>query len=177
MVEIKEFIGVFFKTEAELATRKRVPDLEAYNDSVESYNDLVIGQLNAARLEELQSARVYKIHEGSDPDQVRHLFKISQYSHVKYGDVWVCYASSQDPDEDHKILNEAVIIVKEGAELKVATKYGYSRQDTSEKSYKWEIEAGYRDLTFDSLGSPVAIERYQEPVESFDGLKHYKADI
>ncbi|GAA3628561.1 hypothetical protein [Flavivirga jejuensis] len=181
MQKIKVFIEDFFKVESRTATLKRVPDLDSYNESVERLNSFFTDTLKGAWgyqiINELDDEDVYEMFEGTPDDIPRHLFKISRYEHEKYGDVWVCYTSVRNPDVNHKILNEAMIIVQEGDDLKIATKYGYSRENTSKKSYKWGIESGYRDLTFDSLGSPESIERYQEPVESFDGLKHYNADI
>lgn len=181
MEEVKRFIEEFFKVEANTATLKRVPDLDNYNSSVRNLDAFLIESLKGAWgyqiIDELEEEDIYEMLEGIPDDIPRHLFKISQYSHEKYGDVWVSYVSIQNPDSEHKVLNEIIVIIKEGKGLKIATKFGYSRYDSNGTNYEWKIEAGQRELTFESLEGPIKIERYQLPVDSFDGLKHYNDDV
>ncbi|GAA3625316.1 hypothetical protein [Flavivirga jejuensis] len=88
------------------------------------------------------------------------------------------YASEQNPSDYNKKLRVVFVLIEEDEKFKIV-QYGiYSDFSTDGLSYQWEYYGGgYEDLTLDKLGSPVSIERYQEPIESFDGLKHYNAHI
>ncbi len=177
MKEVKEFIEAFFTEEATKNTNEIRPDIESYNHSVDRYNSMVIEQLNVGLIDKLKDEDFYELYEDQSDFRLRHLLKISGYKHNIYGDVWIAYVSQSNPRPKRKYLKEAIFIIKENGGFKVARTYIYSMYDTGGEKYNWEGLGGYRDLTFESAEGPVAIERYQEPLEDFDGLKHYTDDI
>jgi hypothetical protein len=184
MEEVKILLERFFEVEARTATLKRIPDLDSlneYNKSLKELNAFFIEILQGAWghefMDELDDEDVYEMLDSSNDDSPRQLFKISNYNHGEYGGVWVAFISSASPDEDYKILSDALFLIKEQEKLKIARVYRYSDYDSDGLSYEWKGGSGYRDLTFESLEGPIAIERFQEPEEDFDGLKHYNDDI
>lgn len=177
MVDVKKFIESFLQIEANQETTKRIPDLQNANDAIDQYNSCIIDILKLEVLNELEDEDYYERFEGKLAKRPRHLFKISQYTHAKYGDVYVAFTSQSNPRKTSKYLSDTIFIINEEGSLKVARRDVYTSYSSDGKSYSWEKVEGYTDLTFESLEGPVAIERYQEPLEDFDGLKHYNDNI
>ena len=107
----------------------------------------------------------------------RHLFKISQYKHEKYGDLWVAFVGPLNSDNTFKTLEDVFFIRQEGASLKLVQTACYSDFSSDGEYYQWEYERDRKDLTFEALGNPVTIERYHEPEDYNEGLEHYQQDI
>lgn len=182
MNDVKTFFEQFAFVEAETATLKRKPELEKYNTSVKSlysfYVQLLYGSMGYMTIEELEDDDFYEIFEGNPPANPRHLFKISKYAHDKYGDVWIVYASTANPaDANFKILSDALFIIKEKDDFKIAKRWNYSNYESDGKYYQWEEGKGYPDISFETLTGPIEIKRYQEPAENLDGLKLYNDNI
>ncbi len=180
MKEIKDFAEHFFVIEAQTGTRRRTPDLESYNSSVKELDSFLVDALKGAMgymiMDELDDEEIYELYEGEPPSKTRHLFKISEYNHKKYSQVWLVYCSSSNPPR-LKFLNRVFYIIKEQEQFKIAREYRYSDYKSNGIKYEWKGRSGYQDLTFESLDGPIAIERYQEPLKDFDGLKHYNNNI
>ncbi len=177
MQEIKDFIEVFFSKEVNKNTNEIKPDIKAYNKSINEYNEIVIDQLKFEPITKLKDDDFYGMYKDQPNFRPRHLLKISEYSNNKYGSIWVAYVSQINPRPKRKYLSEALFIIKEQEQFKIAREYRYSDYESDGIKYEWKGRSGYQDLTFESLDGPIAIERYQEPLKDFDGLKHYNDNI
>lgn len=176
MEKVKLFSEQFAEKEAEVSTRKRFPDLDAYHKALNEYFSFLVEQLQGATghmpLKELRSPEHYEKMKKYPADLPRHIFKISEYNSVKYGKAWVVFASSSGHYEE---LDSAFIVIEEHAELKIAKFLLYTHYTESgdkDAPYRWDDMQGYSDLNFSSLEGPVNIERYKEPEDGGEALYH-----
>ena len=179
MEEVKDFILSFFKLEAEVFMRKKRKSLQNYLDGVE--------RLKGYGLEHLISGLGFPIMDEYDHEFYRkkkvpnclprHLFKISKYQQNTYGDIFIAYSSEQNPPDYNRKLRSIFILINDNDQSRAVQYAVNSDFSTDGARYQWEYENGYDNLTFGNLDKPIAVERYQEPVESFDGLKHYNDNI
>ena len=180
MEEIKKFIISYFKAEATARFNSFKPNIKVFNDSLKELHTNVVsemyGRLGMIELKKPESENFYKDYEWVDSYNPRHLFKISHYKHTVYGEVWVCYTSETNPNPRSPVLSIALFVIKEEGEFKVARNYIYSNQGGMSEEYGWEGFSGIQDLTFESLGDLIAIERYLEPKDRRDALKIYNED-
>ncbi len=183
MEKIKVFIEAFASAEAETDTLINKIDLNPYNNSLPKFYSFFIDRLNNALGKMKKEAwdeddlLFMGDIESRPPKNPRQLFKISEYSHQKYGDVFVAYISQPNPETDFKVLTDAFFIINEGDTLKTARIYSYSNYESDGKKYQWSADRGYEDLTFESLTGPNRTERYQEPTDKLDSMKNYLDNI
>lgn len=183
MENIVDFLEQFFITEAKMATLKRVPNIENFNTALNEYFNFLVPQLRGATghmpLTKLDDEDVYMMLEGLPDDRPRLLFKISQYSHEKYGTVWVAYVSNSNPLDGPKFWHTALFIVNEGG-LKIGRYMlwtNYTDRGDKDAPFAWDEMWGYHDLNFETIVGPVDILRVQGPSEENGGLEQYNADI
>jgi hypothetical protein len=184
MEKVYAFIQRFAEKEAEVATRKRVPDLDAYHKALQEYYTFLVEQLQGATghmpLDGPRSEAEYAMLKSYPDDVPRRVFKISEYTSAAYGKAWVVFTSGINPGGKKSRLNSALIVIEENGVLKVAkllllTNYTENRDPNA--AYRWDEMQGYTDLSFQSLEGPVSVERYLEPSDWEEGLSQYNADI
>lgn len=184
MENIYSFSKKFLEKEAEIITRKRVPDLDSYNYALQEYFSFLVEKLHGATghmpMTELDSEEEYEMMEGYPDDTPRQIFKISEYYTSQYGTVWVIFVSERNFKESFKQLESAFIVIKESGELKIAKFLlfnNYTESGDLNARYRWDDMWGYPDLNFETLKNPVKIDRYLEPSDSQEGLDQYNASI
>lgn len=180
MEEIKNFINDYLKKETETSEKLIKPDINNYNKTLEELHSMVIGEmfnrLGFISLSKPKDQNFYDRYKDFKPVNPRHLFKISQYKHVDYLDVWVAYTSGANPKERVKLLTHALFIIKEEGKFKIARNYIYSDKGGMSEELGWEGFSGYQDLTFESLGELIEVERYLKPLEFDNGLELYNQE-
>ncbi len=180
MNEVKEFIILFFKKEAEAYDKWLKPDIKVFNSTLKQMHSMVVGAMNGqmgmVELQNPESEDFYEDYADEDPTTPRHLFKISHYKHSVHNEAWVIYTSEVNPRMRFPVLSIAFFVIKEEGKFKVARNYIYSNQGGMSTEYGWEGSSGIQDLTFESLGELIAIERYLEPKDRRDALKLYNED-
>lgn len=181
MNRIKSFVEKYLEAEAKLTTVKRLPEMDSYNEALDYYFSFLVKQLQGATghmpMTELGSEDEYEMLAGYPDDTPRLLFKISEYLHPTYRNTWVAYLSQPNATPDYKSLHDAIIIIEDNGDLKIAkfllytnyTDYGHK-----DAPYRWDDMAGYHDLNLKSLKEPINIERYLEPNK---GLELYNENI
>ncbi|GAA4272697.1 hypothetical protein U6A24_08080 [Aquimarina gracilis] len=177
MKEVQELIDNFSQDEALAYDAKKKPDYEFANQALRNMHQHTIsalaGQMGLIYKTKNESDEYYEKKKNKPAYNPRHLFKISHYNHQKYGEVWIAYVSTVNPDPDIKLLSHAFFIVKEDGDLKIARIYIYSNQRGMSTTYDWEGLNGYQDLTFESLGELIEVNRILEPLDYQDSLKLY----
>ena len=182
MKAVKEFFEEFAEYEAKMEVLKFQLDVTPYNEGRDNGNSYYV-----------EPNVKYMPQEPWDEDEIefmgdsigkpkkrypRALFKISQYSHDKYGDVWLCFCSLPDHSERKPTsLTEILFILKDKGQLKIASQYSYSDYESDGKHYEWgKDNVAHHDLKLEDLKGPLKIERYQEPDDYLDGKMHYNND-
>ena len=176
MERIKQFMDFLLKKEQEAIYAGKIKaEFEKYNalaTEIKSYmNDITVG-FGLPILERPKPDMLYK--ENPDYPNLRHLFKISEYENDHYGRIWACYVSVPNPNEKIKKISDCFLVAEVEGNLKIITKMG-AEPDTN----KWTFYGGDEDksLRLHSLGTPLKIERYVEPVSNDDwSLKEYLKD-
>ncbi|NVK65037.1 MAG: hypothetical protein HWE22_10645 [Flavobacteriales bacterium] len=183
MNDIVNFLEEFFAKEAKMSTLKRVPNLNDYNRALEEYYAFLVPQLRGSTghmpMTELDDEDVYMMLEGLPDDTKRYMYKISKYSHSKYGTVWVAYVSKPSPPEGGKYWNTALFLIEEEG-LKVARYMlwsNYTERGDQDAPYEWDGLWGYRDLNFETIQGPSQILRILEPIDHKGGLEQYNAEM
>src|SRR4051812_17106077 len=124
MKKIKPFLEAFTDKETIMLLLKSKPDIEAYNKALSEYFSFLVPQLRGAtgriiKTEPDDEDIMEMLGEFEDPNK-RQLFKISAYEHKKYGRVFVAFTSSDNPTESLIVLSDALMIIEEDGELKIA---------------------------------------------------------
>ncbi len=181
MEKIKKFITDYFEKEAQAYIKLKKPDINAYNEALQELHSYVIidmyGRLGLISLSKPKNDSFYERHKNRKPTSPRQLFKISHYKHNEHKKVWVCYTTVTNPDLEFPVLTHALFVIKIEGEFKVARSYIYSSYKSDGLTFDWSAGPGLQDLTFESLGELIEIERYLEPLDFDDSLKLYSDDI
>ena len=180
MKQIKTFLNQFVEVEAQANYLRLKPNLNDYNSAYEKMNTFLVklleGQMGLLKLEKLESEQFYNDYKDSEPFNTRKVYKISHYKHEKYKDVWVAYTSEINPFDDFNLMSEALFIIKEEDNYRIAKQYIYTDYNTDGYEQSWESLQGYNDLTFSSLEDYINSERYEEPSDDEDSMKMYLED-
>ncbi len=178
MKDVKKFVEKFVEVEAKTANLKRIPDLDTYNKAAKElalFSEIVY--MTNFPETELESESFYNEKKWLPKAIPRFIFKISRYKHDNYGDVWAAFTSEDEPEADYKFLKNVFLIYKKDGDFQLGAHLLFSRYDSDGLYYEWRNMSGYEDLGFDTLEGPFEIERYMEPLESFEGLKVYNDNI
>jgi hypothetical protein len=182
--QVYTFSKKFLKSEAQVTTQKRIPDLVSYNTVLQEYFSFLVEQLQGATghmpMDGLSGEDYYERMKRYPADTPREIFKISEYNSPEYGKVWVVFVSERNYKETFKHLENAFVVIEEEGKLKVAKFLlynNYTEIGDPDAPYRWDDMEGYSDLNFETLKNPVKIERYVEPSDSEEGLKLYNDDI
>jgi hypothetical protein len=174
MEKIKEFLSFLFEREqVAIDYGNRKDDFEKYNviaKEIKSYmNDITVG-FGVPVLE--KPAPDFFYDENAPYPELRHIFKISENTHEKYGRFWACYVSFANPSFERKVISECFLVALINDGLKIISNFIVS-SDTKE----WRYVGGDEDksLRLHNLSKPAKVERYLEPNEEWS-LEEYLKD-
>lgn len=179
MEEIKTFIEEFLRAEATAGDASVKPNLEDYNTKLAIMNSFCVEDLHnkfgMIPLTELEDDDFYEEWKDANPANPKNIFKISHYQDESYGDVYVVYVSPSNPNGRIFRYGECVFVTKIGGESKIIKNYTFG--DSMRIKKKFETGLGVEDISFKTLKTPIAIERYLEPTHDKDAMEHYAMDI
>ncbi|MEO4004162.1 hypothetical protein [Flavobacterium sp. CAU 1735] len=72
----------------------------------------------------------------------RHLYKIVQYDHEHYGEIWACYLSAANPENGRKTLDDCFILAQIDGEHKLIARC----VATNSKSDRWKQVSGNSEV-------------------------------
>lgn len=165
MEQAKEFILRFFDKEAECWTKLELDDLDDFNQSVRELYAMAIDELDES-LGILQRTEVNN-KETPKTCKPRYLYKLSSYSNKVYGDIWVAYASNNNPfGEGPQLhaLSEGFILAEIDDEMKIIGMMYTKLNSLTLVTTGW-TKSVYNpsDLDIKKLGKFIVTERYAEP--------------
>lgn len=105
----------------------------------------------------------------------RYVYKISHYKDDKYGDVYLVYLSTGNPRDGIFTYGACLFLAQIDNRLKFIRKYILGDEMLMKDKFKGG--QGLKDISFKTLKKAINIERYLEPVDDEDGMKHYSKDI
>lgn len=180
MKEVKDFLDRFVQKELEMheAYRKR--------NNIKNFNKLFL-ELNAFTvntIEEVQAKIGFGVTIMTDehdeeffedlefmPELKRRIiYKISEYNHPIYQNVWLVYTSNANSgSETTKLLTMCFCISKIDGKLKICVKY-----ITDYNTQLWKKVGGFDNVDFYALGIPVLVERLVSPLNDPWSIEEYK---
>lgn len=174
MDKIKDFLEFLFRKEQEaIFLGEKKEEFNNYNQlaqEIKSYmNDITVG----FGLPILTSPKPDLFYEDNPSyPNPRHVYKISEYTHERYGAFWACYVSIAKPNLEIKVISKCFLVASINEELKIVSNFTVS-SDTKE----WRYAGGDEDknLRLHNLGKPVKVERYLKPSEDWS-LQEYLKD-
>lgn len=179
MDEVKNFLNEFLEAEASTAYALVKPNLEDYNSKLSMMNSFCVEELQnmfgMIPRTELWDDDFYGEWKDADPIKPRNIFKISHYQDAIYNNVYVVYLSQNNPDNIIFLFGECIFIAKINNELKIIKRCAFG--DEMLRKNKFENSLGLEDISFETLKTPIEIERYMSPIHDKDGMEHYLMDI
>ena len=184
MEKVYAFVKQFLLLEAEVTTRKRIRNIEAYNKVLQEYYTFLLTDVQGATghmpMDKPLSDIEYEMLAGYPDDTPREIFKISEYESTKYGKVYIVFVSDRNFNGVHKRMQDAFIVIGENGKLKIASSLlftNYNKMGDRSAPYRWDVMWGNIGLNFETLKNPVNIERYLAPSSWEPGLIQYNANI
>lgn len=177
MKDIQNFISKFFQAELDARNAYIKPDVAFALKQLEIFHSYSINLLHnkyGITKNGIPDEDLYEAMEGVEYDQLRQLFKISQYKNKKHGNLYLAYASNVNPLPRIFRMFECFFIAKIGGEFKVIQTALFSSGE-GEIPY-WSLGSGDEDISFDSAGQFVATERFLEPKNDPYSMEEYKKD-
>ncbi|MBK7465778.1 MAG: hypothetical protein IPJ43_02585 [Saprospiraceae bacterium] len=115
----------------------------------------------------------YETIKKNDAPIHRDIFKISEYSNKKYGQMWACYVSTSDPGlGKSKLIDTCFLVSNIDKDLKFIAKYNPD-YDTN----LWSYRGGDKELEdFYKLGRLIKVTRYLSPINNEWNIKEYNKD-
>ncbi len=108
----------------------------------------------------------------------RKLFKISAHRHAHYDTVFAVYLSqwTNNPEVADESYFDCLLLGRVDGSLRILRHCWVSHAEDDETVPAWRAGAGDRALSFETLGRPVAIERYRAPSGCAFSMRHYDSD-
>ncbi|WP_196887674.1 hypothetical protein [Aureivirga sp. CE67] len=180
MNEIKQFLNSFFEAEVEAWHASTKRDTDNTKQKIDKMHSFCIEKLHnkfgLVRVLVHKSDDFYERNKDASKFSPRHLFKLSHYSHEKYGDLYLAYVSSKDGDEFNLEYFNCFFITKVEDNLKIAKKAWVTEDDGDYGNKYWKMSDGYGDLSFENTDKFISCERYLEPEDCDFSMKDYLAD-
>ncbi|NQY30133.1 MAG: hypothetical protein HRT69_11765 [Flavobacteriaceae bacterium] len=184
MRKIIEFIDLLFGNEQQaLSLETEKSKIEEYNNFVENeiniycepYFDKVLNHKTSfdimGKIFSPYSDRYYDRVKNAPAPNLRQLYKTSEYTNEKYGQIWACYCSIANPYDNVTGLDDCFIVTTIDNELKIVMK-----SITDPDTKKWLHVGGDEDLNVYELGKLVAIERILEPRDNAWSMEEYNKE-
>jgi len=180
MNKIKSFLENLLQKEAIMKSNHTVPNLEILNESVEEFEQLLHGNmtesLSVGRRTKLLPDAFYKV---SIEYKKRHLFKLSNYEHKQYGELWVAYLSNPNPRREisKSAIDEAFImaLIDDGLKVIGTMSVGLSQSTMEITGWKKDMY-NPSDLDVRKLGKFISTERFSEPKDDGFSLTDFLED-
>ncbi|WP_196887665.1 hypothetical protein [Aureivirga sp. CE67] len=168
----------FFIIESELFDLLSNKNIDLYNRKLERYEDHFVNELQEtyAELEAPFDDSYYERKKGETKNRPRHLFKISEYEHPKYGKLYLAYTSNTNPVLKPSLSYfQCFYITQVEGEWKILKMSIVNHNRTKKKKY-WSSMDGYNDVSFTQSGKFICAERYIEPSACEFSMKDYLTD-
>lgn len=180
MQTIKTFIQNFLQAEATTSDALVKPNLEDYNQKLETMNSFCVPELHnkfgMVHRTELWDEDFYEDWKDAPPQNPRNIYKISKYQDENLGAIYVVYVSGKNPIAGVFRYGQCVFVSNIKDELKIVKSYSFGYDDRKIKK-RFEAGTGLPDISFETLQKPIFIERYMPPSKDKDGMEHYEMDI
>jgi len=180
-MKIEKFIRAFIEADYITRMSDRVPDIEKFNDNLEHLLSFRHNFNNTPQIEFGAGVFMRRLRPVSHYEKMaksldlipRHLYKISEYKHKEFGDIFICYLSfiNHDLGIDNKSFDLAFVVAEIESDYKIISQYNFTKRDDNVK--KWYNTGGKNILNFNDELMPKNIYRFLEPVNDEDGLKEY----
>ena len=176
MEKIKDFISHFVKIEAEAWTKNELGNLDAFNQTITELYSLAIEELDEAfGIFKENELRHYDNPMKCNP---RHIFKLSRYKNLQYGDIWVAYASMKNPNHQTPGgLSEGYIMSEINNKFKITGLMSVALDELYMEPTEWKASM-YNPSNIDihDLGKLIQTERYEQPEDDGFSLEDYMED-
>jgi len=164
MDKIRDFILKFLAKEAECWSKSHLTNLDSFNQSIRELYAMAIDDLD----EGLGIFEENELRENENPITYipRHLFKLGNYQNEIYGDIWVAYVSTKNPNIDPKeeIFFQGFIIAYIENEYKVIGAMIINKNRSTMKIEGWKASVyNPSNLDIKKFGTFVSAERYSAP--------------
>ncbi|NMH87090.1 hypothetical protein [Flavivirga algicola] len=186
--DVRIFFEDFAKVEAETETLKWKLSYNEYNANIDKANSFYLHpHIEFMALEGERDEDEIELFGGKSffsnpyPRLPRKLFKISEYTHKKYGKFWVCYTSFKNHTDNQSLfLTEMLFVIQFEESFKIAASSSwsnYTKDGYGDENYEWKHGFGDRCLHFNFLHKPIDIKRYDQPEDYKIGIETYHANI
>ncbi len=176
--DVKLFVENFSNVELDARNASLRPDIDFFNRQLDIMNSFCIEELYDAfgmvKLDEPETAVFYESNKKFSYSNKRLLFKISQYSNNKYGELYLVYVSGFSSIYQSNIIFDCLFIARINNEYKIVRRFWFSEEDGIEKI--WKEGHGDEDISFETVGELVVIERYLEPIDDEYSMEDYKKE-
>ncbi|WP_196887671.1 hypothetical protein [Aureivirga sp. CE67] len=176
MNEIKQFLNSFFDAEVEAwhaSTKRDTDDTRQKIDKMHSFCiEKLHNKFGLVRTLVYESDDFYERNKDAPKSNPRHLFKLSYYSHEKYGDLYLAYVSINSPRMSSIKYFNCFFIANINNKLQIVKSY-FKSQNEYDYTYDWVEGEGLQNITFETAGKFISCERYLEPSSCEFSMKDY----
>lgn len=181
MKQTRTFVLEVLKTEAQAWNLSRTRNLEAANRKIKELHSFALpGTEQCFGISIIRRLKPDSYYDRTFPiSEPRYLFKISQYIHPNYNNLWVAYLSYPNPSREAKksTIDEAFFVSQHEGQLKVIGAMSVALNNSNLKPIGWEKSIyNPSDLSINNLGELISIERYLEPKDDGFSLQEYLDD-
>ncbi|UUC45977.1 hypothetical protein [Flavobacterium cerinum] len=92
----------------------------------------------------------------------RHLYKIVQYEHEHYGEIWACYLSAANPENGRKTLDDCFILAQIDGEHKLIARC----ITTDSKADRWTRASGNPDIGDYVRNTSITQQFFNKPTDT-----------
>lgn len=177
MENIKKFLNDFFEAEANALNATIRPDLDFARKEADIMYGYCIKELYN-QMDVVPPLAPYTTAEYEDfknfpPANKRQLFKISHYNNPKYTDLFIVYVSKIAPKSNRLKIGSALFVATINDELKIVRSFFFGGDS---EVPVWNPSSGDREVSFDTAGKLIGIERILEPKNDPFSIQEYKED-
>jgi|GEM_PF-6376156 len=177
MENVKKILSDFFEAESKALDATLKPNLNVARQEADKMYAYCIKELYdqmdvVPPLAPFTTAE-YEDFKSFPPANKRQLFKISHYNNPKYTDLFIAYVSKIDPKPNRLKIGNALFVAPINDELKIVRSFFFGGDN---EVPVWNPSSGDRDVSFDTAGKLIEIERVQEPQNDPYSIEEYKKD-
>ena len=173
MEEVISFLRRFIDIEKKIEVCLRKRDLENHNLLVDEINNMCGEGVVLANKEQEPLSRMVELNIKENANRHvndRYLHKISSYDNLKYGRIWACYLSVENPAYNLNGIDKCFVVAMIGNELKVVAYLGVNL-----RTNQWRFYAGDNDQSLqpDQFQDPIEVKRILEPSDDEWSMEEY----
>ena len=177
--EVKEFIEAFLEAELKAKTASFKPDIVKSEEAIKELYDYCtkdcFNRLGIIIPVHIWDSEFYEKKKDVQFTVPRHLYKISKYKNIKYGEIYLVYVSLFIDSERRKNyfdLTYCFIVTKLEGQYKIISQWMVDLDNEK----KWLFSFGDTDVKINRPGEFIETERYIEPIHDEEGMAKYKRD-